>query len=115
MIHCAEFDNVEIYITTSMSYTIKLFLLKNHSYTFKVYSLAFLVIFSIFMMTELSYDLRCEQSGNTTQTETLNFLDCLRTPYECSLTYFSCHWAETVTCLCIINNLADELRQVSIQ
>ena len=77
-----------------------------------MYSLAFLIVFAIFMMTELSYDIRCDSAGNATAGEALSFFNCLQTPYDCLLIFFSCHWAEMATLLCMINNIVDELRQV---
>lgn len=88
---------------------------------FKVYHLAFLVLFAIFMMTELGYDVQCGEQGNTTTGEMVNtttmrnssLLVCLESPYGCLITFTKCHWAEMATLLCMGNNFVDELRQVS--
>ena len=78
----------------------------------QVYSLAFLCFFGIFMMTELSYDMRCDNAQNSSAGEVLTFYNCFETHYDCLLIFTTCHWAEMATAICIINNIIDELRQV---
>ena len=78
-----------------------------------MYYLAFLSVFAIFMMTELTYDVSCSAGNQTAEHEVLSLFDCLRQPEECLFTFLTCHWAELATLLCVINNIIDEFRQVS--